>query len=411
MILVQTTAVLTIRDTIKAYTLGIHTAISCILLLAVLLVQDQLIAQASGFEGPPEITTLRVAQLFIVIFTGFAGVSIPRRPDVFYGGVPLDGMYTVSALSRYSFAWVHSLLSLARKEKRLNQDDLHKMNHLTRSKDLSESWTSKKHTRKLWVEVFLAHKGSFLIQWFLTVFQALGIFAPQFVTFQILRILERRVPGEAVHSEAWIWVFTLCVTTIGSSWVEAWLYWISWSEIAIPVRAQLSALIFQKAMRRKDVKGASKSSQKASGEGPDISNAVEDPVADKPEVDEEEGDPKGKQSTVNLIGVDTKRISDFCSFNNYFPGSLFKLLISLAFLLIIIGWKPLLAGFAAMSVTIPINIYFSRRYSAAQDRLMKVRDQKMTVVTEALQGMQHLQKSLHTNDSRHSTNQILSLGV
>ncbi|TVY41910.1 ATP-dependent bile acid permease, partial [Lachnellula cervina] len=393
LILVQTTAVLTIRDTIKAYTLGIHTAISCILLLAVLLVQDQLIAQASGFEGPPEITTLRVAQLFIVIFTGFAGVSIPRRPDVFYGGVPLDGMYTVSALSRYSFAWVHSLLSLARKEKRLNQDDLHKMNHLTRSKDLSESWTSKKHTRKLWVEVFLAHKGSFLIQWFLTVFQALGIFAPQFVTFQILRILERRVPGEAVHSEAWIWVFTLCVTTIGSSWVEAWLYWISWSEIAIPVRAQLSALIFQKAMRRKDVKGASKSSQKASGEGPDISNAVEDPAADKPEVDEEEGDPKGKQSTVNLIGVDTKRISDFCSFNNYFPGSLFKLLISLAFLLIIIGWKPLLAGFAAMSVTIPINIYFSRRYSAAQDRLMKVRDQKMTVVTEALQGIRQIKFS------------------
>ncbi|TVY89179.1 ATP-dependent bile acid permease, partial [Lachnellula willkommii] len=173
LILVQTTGVLTIRDTIKAYALGIHTAISCILLLAVLLVQDQLIAQASGFEGPTEITTLRIAQLFIVIFTGFAGVSIPRRPDVFYG-----------------------------------------------------------------------------------------------------------------------------------------------------VRAQLSALIFQKAMRRKDVKGASKSSQKASGEGPDISNAMEDPVADKPEVDEEEGDPKGKQSTVNLIGVDTKRISDFCSFNNYFPGTL-----------------------------------------------------------------------------------------
>jgi hypothetical protein len=39
-----------------------------------------------------------------------------------------------------------------------------------------------------------------------------------------------------------------------------------------------------------------------------------------------------------------------------------------------------------MSLTIPVNIYFSRRYSAAQDRLMKVRDVKMGVVTEALQG-------------------------
>jgi hypothetical protein len=387
LLLIQTSGILTIRNTLKSYTLGIYATISCILLLAVLLFQDQLIAQASGFEGPAEVTMLRVAQLFIVIFTSFAGVSIPRRPNVFHKGVPVDGMYTASAFVRYSFSWVEHMLVLVRKNKRINLDDLPKMDHYTRSKDLSEAWTGKSHTRRLWMEVFLAHKGPIIVQWLLTVFQAVGIFAPQFVIFHILRILERRVPGEAVHSEAWIWVLTLCLTTVGASWIEAWLYWISWSEIAIPVRAQLSALIFQKAMLRKDVKGASKSNRKERGDGPDISAAVEDSVADKPEVvDEDEADPKGKQSTVNLIGVDTKRISDFCSFNNYFPGSLFKFVISLAFLLMIIGWKPLLAGFAAMSVTIPINIYFSKRYSAAQDRLMKVRDQKMAVVTEALQG-------------------------
>ena len=110
-------------------------------------------------------------------------------------------------------------------------------------------------------------------------------------------------------------------------------------------------------------------------------------AGDKPVLEEkEEGDPKSRQSTVNLIGVDTKRVSDFCSFNNYFPGSLFKLIVSFAFLWSIIGWKALLAGFLAMALTVPINIFFSRRYAAAQDRLMKVRDTKMAVVTEALQG-------------------------
>jgi hypothetical protein len=159
---------------------------------------------------------------------------------------------------------------------------------------------------------------------------------------------------------------------------------ISWSEVAIPIRSQVSALIFQKAMRRKDVKGASKSNKKESA---DVPNLATDATTDKAEVDEEdEDDPKGKQSTVNLIGVDTKRVSDFASFNNYFPGSVFKLIVSFAFLISIIGWKALLTGFLAMSLTIPVNIYFSRRYSAAQDRLMKVRDVKMGVVTEALQG-------------------------
>jgi uncharacterized membrane protein len=158
---------------------------------------------------------------------------------------------------------------------------------------------------------------------------------------------------------------------------------ISWSEVAMPIRSQVSALIFQKAMRRKDVKGASKSAKK---ETVDVPNLNGDTATDTSEVEDDEADPKGKQSTVNLIGVDTKRVSDFASFNNYFPGSLFKLIVSFAFLLSIIGWKALLAGFLAMSLTIPLNIYFSKRYSAAQDRLMKVRDVKMGVVTEALQG-------------------------
>jgi ABC transporter transmembrane region len=146
-------------------------------------------------------------------------------------------------------------------------------------------------------------------------------------------------------------------------------------------------LIFQKAMRRKDVKGASKSQRKRTAGSPDSAGAgTSDPTPTDEQDEQEEGDPKGKQSTVNLIGVDTKRVSDFFSFNNYFPGSLFKLLVSIGFLLGIIGWKALLAGFCAFSLTMPINIFFSKRYSAAQDRLMKVRDSKMGVVTEALQG-------------------------
>jgi hypothetical protein len=251
------------------------------------------------------------------------------------------------------------------------------------------SWAEKQHTKPLWAEVILAHKSTLAIQWALTLVQSFGNVAPTFVTYNILRLLERRTPGEAVGSEAWIWVLTLALTTISASWTEAWLYWISWSGLAIPIRAQLSTLIFQKSMRRKDVKGASSKSVKKTpveGETP-TDTLVDAAVSDKPEIIEEDTDPKGKQSTVNLIGVDAKRVSDFCSFNNYFPGCIFKLTVSFTFLISIIGWKSLLAGFAAMSLSFPINIYFSKRYSAATDRLMKVRDVKTAVVTEALQGI------------------------
>jgi hypothetical protein len=380
----------------------------------VLLFQDGLIAQATetgGSFGTREQVGLRVAQLVVVALAAFSSITLPRRPEVFFDGKPVDGMYTVSAFGRYSFSWVGHLLTLSRKKNRLELEDLPKMDHYTRSKDLSQAWGKTTHTRKLWIEVFLAHKWPFIIQWLLTLIQAFGNFAPQFVTFHILKLLEKREPGKSVGPEGWIWVAALTIATLGASFVDSWLFWISWSEIAIPIRSQLSALIFQKAMRRKDVKGASKSAKKQTEEGPDMPAASGDAIGgDKPELEEEEDEAKGKQSTVNLIGVDTKRVSDFCSFNNYFPGSLFKLIVSFAFLLSIIGWKALLAGFLAMSLTIPLNIFCSRRYAAAQDRLMKVRDTKMGVVTEALQGMNYPRLRNLADFVRHPTNQVFSAG-
>ncbi|EHL01836.1 putative ATP-dependent bile acid permease [Glarea lozoyensis 74030] len=188
------------------------------------------------------------------------------------------------------------------------------MNHLTRSKDLMNSWSETKHTKPLWAEIILAHKFPLMLQWFLTLVQAFGNVAPTFVTYKILQLLEKRVPGQTVGPEAWIWVLTLTLTTIASAWAESWLYWISWSEIALPVRAQLSTLVFQKAMRRKDVKGASaKANKKAPGDdGAPTDTLANAAVTDKPEVVEDDSDPKGKQSTVNLIAIDAKRVSDFC---------------------------------------------------------------------------------------------------
>ncbi|EKD21812.1 ABC transporter [Drepanopeziza brunnea f. sp. 'multigermtubi' MB_m1] len=391
LILVQTVGIILIKSSVKSYTLGVYTALSSVSLLAALLYQDGLIAQQTAGEryvSSAELS-LRITQLFLVVLVTFSSVSLPRRPEVFHNGVPVDGMQTVSAFDRYTFTWVEHLLRLSRQNNRIELVDLPKMDSNTRSQDLSESWAEKPHPKKLWVEIFLDHSRSFRNQWCLTLIQAFGNFAPQFVTYHLLKILEKRVSGDTVSPEAWIWVVVLTITTIGASWIESWLYWVSWSELAIPIRAQLSALIFQKAMRRKDVKGAAKASKKKVPAGPDTASVA----GNKPELNDEEGENKGKQSTVNLIGVDTKRVSDFCSFNNYLPGSLFKLIVSFAFLLSIIGWKALVAGFLAMSLTIPLNIFCSKRYSAAQDRLMKVRDVKMGVVTEALQGIRQIKFS------------------
>lgn len=365
------------------FSLGLYSALSSIFLFAVLFYQTSILIQNKSGENTQWMYTVHVyiysAQVVASLLSALAGISLPRRPQVFYKNHVVDNMDTQSALEKYTFAWIEPILMIARKRRHLDLKDLPKMSHHARAKDLSDSWANKRHSRKLWVEVALAHKRALIVQWILTFCQSIGTFAPQFATYFILKMLEDNTVGQRAPPEAWIWVIVLTITSIGSSWVESWLYWICWSELAIPVRAQLSALIFQKAMRRKDVKGASKDAIKGN-----VENAAETLPEDDDE--DEESDPKSKQSTVNLIGVDTKRVSEFCSFNNIFPGSFFELIVSFIFLWSIIGWESLLAGFLAMALTIPINIYSSKRYSDAQDRLMKARDAKMAVVTEALQG-------------------------
>ncbi|KAJ4296950.1 hypothetical protein N0V88_003866 [Collariella sp. IMI 366227] len=295
-------------------------------------------------------------------------------------------MYTASALSRFTFAWPAGLLNLASRKKDLDLEDLTRPDSRTRAAAVSEAWKNRRKDggvvgdRKLWLELVLAHKWPLALRWGLTLAASVLNFAPQWVILQLLRFLEEGSLRGGFG--AWVWVVWLGVAIIAQSWVEAYVWWLAYADLHIPVRAQLSALIFEKSMRRKDVKGTGKKKGKNGEDG------------GKVEVENDEAElKKSKQSTVNLIGVDGKRVSDFCAFQNLFPGSLFKMVVSLAFLLNLLGWKALLAGFSTMIAIMPVNVYFSKKYAASQDRLMKVRDEKMEVVTEALQGIRQIKFS------------------
>lgn len=69
------------------------------------------------------------------------------------------------------------------------------------------------------------------------------------------------------------------------------------------------------------------------------------------------------------------------------------LTVSVAFLIKLIGWKSLFAGLSVFVAVLPLNIYTSKRFSDAQGDLMKIRDEKMVVVTEALQGIRQIKFS------------------
>lgn len=389
--MLQAIAIASCKDTVQSYNLGLYSFLSCLILGAIRLVQGTLVFELLIVHYPIHFS-LRIVEIAAIVLLGASSLSIPRRPEVYdHDGNPIDGMFTTSAVNRFTWGWPLNLLKIAGQRNQLDMGDLPRPNHYTRSAELSADWKRRASKLPLWLALISAHKSALAIQWALTLATSFLNFGPQWVIYQLLYTLENQGTSERYTLDIWMWVLWLGITIIAQSWVESHLFWKCFAELSIPIRSQLSALIFEKSMRKKDVKGSGKSRNKNSSQTDEPGSAQ--PTTASPEVDDDEEIKKSKQGTVNLIGVDTKRVADFAAFQNLFPGSIFKLAVSLTFLSWLLGWKALLAGLSTMIAIMPVNIYFSKRYSAAQDKLMKVRDDKLAVVNEALQGIRQIKFS------------------
>lgn len=194
------------------------------------------------------------------------------------------------------------------------------------------------------------------------------------------------------------------------------------------MRAQLSALIYDKSLRRKNVKSADKSTEAvadfpppirvgeteeaplvaqidgsdgadasreaASGNSDNENTNVKDEgkenVQDAAAPSDDSSVLKSRQAIVNLVGVDTKRISDFAATQFFIVTCLGKLIVYSGFLIKLIGLLPFLIGISAWALMLPFNTYFSKRYVRLSKKLMEVRDEKLAVVNEALLGIRQI---------------------
>lgn len=204
---------------------------------------------------------LDVLQVCAAIVCFLACLSLPRRPVVEEGGTSVDGQYTVSALGRYTFIWAGITLVLARKKKTLGLDDLPKLHMEGRSAYRQRYLSTFKTRDQLWKTLVSAHLLELLFQTILTSLMSAAQFIPQLIMYQLLKRLESRAKGASADRAIWGLVIALGLAIILAAWTQAWLHWILWARLGQPIRTELSALIFSKATRRKDVKGVQKPKQ------------------------------------------------------------------------------------------------------------------------------------------------------
>ncbi|KIW17836.1 hypothetical protein PV08_05031 [Exophiala spinifera] len=401
-VLFQAIVIFVTPSSLHRYNLGISSGFSSLLVAIAVAVENVSLWRSQVHPQPRNAhLVLSIVQFVAALCLGVTSFSLPRRPDVYHNGKVVDRQNTVSVLGKFTFSWPSPILAFAAKNKGLDYDDLAEIDHDLRSRELRRRFDAIGYKDKLWKSIFWSHRWAFIQQWCIQCVSSITEFLPQIALYFILRTLEARDQGVDVGFTAWLLVIALGAAVTFSSWLEAWMFFIVFMRLGVPIYEQLAAVVFGKAIRRKDVKGAGRKSEELeANDGESTPGQVANKAAagqkgedSGSENDDDEDFQKSRQSTINLVGVDSKRIADFATFNYIFLGSAIKLIFAFAFLYNLIGPVPLLAGLAAPAIITPINIIAARRYANAQDDLMKHRDQKMAVVTEALQGIRQIKFS------------------
>ncbi|KAE9378407.1 P-loop containing nucleoside triphosphate hydrolase protein [Stipitochalara longipes BDJ] len=293
-------------------------------------------------------------------------------------------------MDRLSYSWVSPLLTFAATHKSIELEDLPEMNHLTRARQLYDAFTSQIKSHSLAKRLIKSHAPAIFRVYILTVFASALGFAPQFALFRILKLLEARQAGKVIEVGAMVWAVGLGLIMLLKTVIENWMWFMSRNHIHTPLMVQLSSIIFSKAMGRKDIQAVPQVPQKLERDPDALPSSYSEESSPASEPDQKNSTHQG---TINLIAVDSKRIAEFCIFQNEYLGIVGKIVISCVFLTRLIGWQAFLAGILVQFLTIPLNIHFSRSYTNAQGELMNIRDTKLSILNEALLGMRQIKLS------------------
>ncbi|KAF4472248.1 ATP-dependent bile acid permease [Fusarium albosuccineum] len=377
-VLIHATCIAIHHSLVKSHNLGIWLALSAFFLATSSVSQLMAIGIHVNQHKDP-VSILYMISTISAVGLAVTSITLPRRPNVFFNNSKVDCQWTVSALNRYTWTWVQPLFRHALIHNDIGVEDVPQADAKLRSEHLTKDWDKLRSHQSLFRSILSVHRGKLALLWTVTLVRCAVSILPFWFMFRILNILQDRTA--ASHSvQLLALILCMAISNLIDSWMEGWAYWYSLSDVALPIRTQISGLIFDKALRRKNIKSASQDGHSSDSEESTTS-------------DEDSGVLKSHQAIVNLVGIDTERLFYFFQFHFMILNGVIKLVIFSAFLLQLLGWIPFVAGIAAWALTLPPNTWFSGKVLAESRSLMGLRDAKLSKINEVLVGMRQIKFS------------------
>ncbi|OJJ47560.1 hypothetical protein ASPZODRAFT_1715312 [Penicilliopsis zonata CBS 506.65] len=229
----------------------------------------------------------------------------------------------------------------------------------------------------LWARLTWMFRWSLIRVWVSIIVSNFFDVAPAFATMKMLQHLERREAdpnAPAVDPDAWKYVLAILTATVSTQIVDSRIMWWEMATLVIPMRSTLTGLMYRKLLRRR------LQADESTGEDAKDQKAGEDDAKEK----------QASQDVINMFAVDCNQIAIFGAQNGQYVNMAGKFAVTVVFLLVLMGWQSLCAGLLGIAVLFPINRALASRYGRLQKTLMKIRDRRTALTTEALHGIRQI---------------------
>ncbi|KAG0258846.1 hypothetical protein BG011_003028 [Mortierella polycephala] len=320
-------------------------------------------------ETTPEMRQRATAEFTLAILNSvLAGIfafvitTTDKGPDVYFEGHKVSAEVNASFFRWITYNWMNDLMWDGY-ERALETEYLPHLTDQMRARPVyrifarTRLYFEKKVQPSLLWRIYISNKRDIWINFVFGVISSIASFGlPYFLQKLLEYIDEPHGPKEI----AYLYVFGMLVSDVVKSLTFGQnLYY--GRRVDVRLRAMLSAEVYAKSLRRKDMTGI---------------------VAERTK--------KGARSDTgmitNLMAVDANRVSSLASSIFFLYTCPIEIFIAMLMLYRVLGFSSFV-GLGVMLLTFPVHHIAAKKYAKIQDQLMETRDRRVGLMSELLQGI------------------------
>ncbi|KAI8595921.1 P-loop containing nucleoside triphosphate hydrolase protein [Dissophora ornata] len=306
--------------------------------------------------------TLAILNSVLASIFAFVIFTTSKGPDVYFEGRKVSAEINASFFRWITYDWMNGIMWDGY-ERALEAEFLPSMTDQMRARPMyrifarSRFYVKEKTQASLLWRIYITNRRDVWINIVFGVVSSISAFGMPYYLQKLLEYIDDKTGPKEI---AYLYVFGMLVTDIIRSLTFGQnLYY--GRRVDIRLRAMLSAEVYAKSLRRKDMTGIVSENTK-----------------------------KGARSDTgmitNLMAVDANRIAGLGSSIFFIYTCPIEILIAMGMLYRVLGASAFV-GLGVMLLTFPVHYFAGQKYAKLQEQLMETRDRRVGLMSELLQGI------------------------